>query len=264
MFALRTTAITAMIAPPSTIPFSVMQLPLNITDKTLRSGLAVLVVIGQLLGTIGIIPVRANSDESDSTPYPCKGHPCGCRTAALCWSGACCCFTMAEKVAWAAENGLAPPEHATHAAMQEIKHAARKETTQPNSQRSCCSHSAPAHQCDECLEESKSELMPECCANKHQKTIVLPSEKALQSEMSESRTDNMQGPRRNGINWVAGFYAQKCHGDGFGGLGLLNIGIAPTFPQPFIIALPFVSACDFLALIPMPLPSRPLLPPPKC
>lgn len=215
-----------------------MRSPLKIAGESLTRGLAVLVVIGQLLGTIGIVPVRANPDEVDPNPYPCKDHPCGCRTATQCWAGACCCFTMQEKVAWAEQNGITPPVHAVDLAREEAKETARKKASQPILKKSCCSHAIVAHECEDGFDESKSESMPDCCTSKHQKT--------------------------NGINWVAGFYAQQCHGDGFAGLGLLNIGVPPSFPEPLIMDPVFVAASDTTTRMPAPVPSRPLLPPPKC
>ncbi len=40
--------------------------------------------------------------------YPCETHGCGCSTAHQCWT-ACCCHSMAERLAWAIENEVDPP-----------------------------------------------------------------------------------------------------------------------------------------------------------
>ncbi len=40
-------------------------------------------------------------------------------TAEQCWAGACCCFTMRQKIAWAAEHDFVPPEHAVRIAEEE-------------------------------------------------------------------------------------------------------------------------------------------------
>jgi hypothetical protein len=97
---------------------AVMLLPSRTPAASVRRLLALAVAVAQLVGSIGIAPVRAGSPDS-SDPYPCQNHPCGCRTAAACWAGPCCCFTMREKVAWANENGVAPPEHALRLAAEE-------------------------------------------------------------------------------------------------------------------------------------------------
>jgi hypothetical protein len=43
-----------------------------------------------------------------SAPFPCQHRACGCRSAAQCWKK-CCCFNHAQKVAWAARNGVRVP-----------------------------------------------------------------------------------------------------------------------------------------------------------
>ena len=44
-------------------------------------------------------------------PFPCQGHACGCRTAEECWRH-CCCYTAAERWAWAKEHHVQPPAYA--------------------------------------------------------------------------------------------------------------------------------------------------------
>ena len=44
-------------------------------------------------------------------PFPCQGHLCGCQTAEECWRH-CCCYTAAERWAWARANGVQPPDYA--------------------------------------------------------------------------------------------------------------------------------------------------------
>lgn len=41
--------------------------------------------------------------------FPCESCSCGCSTAAYCWDK-CCCHTDEEKLAWAAEHDVTPPE----------------------------------------------------------------------------------------------------------------------------------------------------------
>jgi hypothetical protein len=50
---------------------------------------------------------RAGKDTS--TPFPCMDSPCGCRTAEHCWHN-CCCHTLAERIEWARENHVRPPD----------------------------------------------------------------------------------------------------------------------------------------------------------
>lgn len=40
-----------------------------------------------------------------SRPFPCMNSPCGCATAEQCFR-ACCCHSVAERIAWARRHGL--------------------------------------------------------------------------------------------------------------------------------------------------------------
>ena len=43
--------------------------------------------------------------------FPCMDCPCGCNSAEQCWRS-CCCHTLAERMDWAREHGVRPPEYA--------------------------------------------------------------------------------------------------------------------------------------------------------
>jgi hypothetical protein len=95
---------------------------------------------GFLAATVGV-PVIVTDDGKDrSQPYPCMDHACGCKSAEACWRG-CCCFTMAQKLAWAEARGVTPPAFVVAAAQREAKPAACCQTSA-----GCCSrHVHPAH-----------------------------------------------------------------------------------------------------------------------
>jgi hypothetical protein len=52
-------------------------------------------------------PVAKKSDQ----PYPCMNHPCGCASAEQCWRH-CCCTTLEQRLAWAREHHVRPPNYA--------------------------------------------------------------------------------------------------------------------------------------------------------
>ncbi|HWL08276.1 MAG TPA: hypothetical protein VNQ76_07725 [Planctomicrobium sp.] len=80
----------------------------------------------------------ANSSEKDrSQPFPCQNRPCGCRSAEQCWKK-CCCFTNAQKLAWAEKNRVKVPKFVLKQAENEQSQIAAVST---NSQSSCCSGS---------------------------------------------------------------------------------------------------------------------------
>lgn len=75
-------------------------------------------VLALLVGSLGI-PVLVNPEQDFSRPFPCMHHRCGCGSAESCWQG-CCCMTLSQKLAWAKEHGITPPDYALAAAEQDI------------------------------------------------------------------------------------------------------------------------------------------------
>lgn len=63
------------------------------------------------------LPLRVPTIAKRATAerYPCESCGCGCSTAAGCW-GNCCCFTPSQRLAWAKNEGVRPPEFALDAA----------------------------------------------------------------------------------------------------------------------------------------------------
>src|SRR4051812_9955523 len=43
--------------------------------------------------------------------FPCSDHACGCTSAEQCWRS-CCCHSLAERIEWAREHKVRPPEFA--------------------------------------------------------------------------------------------------------------------------------------------------------
>jgi hypothetical protein len=74
--------------------------------------------------------------KSTDQPYPCMNHRCGCKSAEECWRN-CCCTTLEERLVWARENHVTPPDYALAAARaQGIEWAAYwpRDPNQQNSQ----------------------------------------------------------------------------------------------------------------------------------
>jgi hypothetical protein len=85
-----------------------------------RATVAIALILNQLVLATGLpLPAVASAAAKDkSKPFPCMDRPCGCMNAEQCWSH-CCCFTMREKLAWAEEHGVEPPEFVREAAAKE-------------------------------------------------------------------------------------------------------------------------------------------------
>jgi hypothetical protein len=59
--------------------------------------------------TIGL-PIPAGSMPVTGEIFPCMHHRCGCLSAEQCWRD-CCCLSLEERLVWAKENGVTPPEY---------------------------------------------------------------------------------------------------------------------------------------------------------
>src|SRR5262249_8887111 len=63
------------------------------------------------------LPAGFASHKSGET-FPCMDCPCGC-TSAEQWWRSCCCHTLAERMDWAHEHGVRPPEYAVDEARRQ-------------------------------------------------------------------------------------------------------------------------------------------------
>ena len=77
-------------------------------------------------------PAAEGVQKDKSQPYPCMNSPCGCRSAEQCWRH-CCCHTLAQRLEWARENHVQPPDYVLAEA------AAEGIAWKPDSGSSCCS-----------------------------------------------------------------------------------------------------------------------------
>lgn len=117
--------------------------------------------IGIVVGSLGL-PMLA---PRAAGAFPCQGHGCGCSDAESCWFG-CCCLTPAQRLAWAAENSITPPEAFLAAFAPD---EAERKSNAP-SQLRCC---APATEPQEHAGQPEgipratccSATTPSCCAS---------------------------------------------------------------------------------------------------
>ena len=82
---------------------------------------AAVVAIALLAASLGV-PILIEPERDVSRPFPCMHHRCGCGSADACWHG-CCCMTLAQKLAWAKEHGVTPPDYALAQAEHEMHDA---------------------------------------------------------------------------------------------------------------------------------------------
>ena len=80
-----------------------------------------------------LLPLRIS--KSSDTPFPCQHRTCGCATASQCWQQ-CCCFSDPEKLAWAREHQVRPPEWFLDRVLHRLANQTRPAVGSP---RECCS-----------------------------------------------------------------------------------------------------------------------------
>jgi len=164
--------------------------------------LVIAALVGFLGGTIGVPVVLTNRGTKDrSQPYPCMDHACGCRSAEACWRS-CCCFTNGQKLAWAAENGVKPPEY--------VFAAAAKEKPATAVARCCESHGKT------CCEQKMS-----CCEHEDESSHV-------QAEVVHQEREEVELSDGWSIEFVSAIEARKCQGQAELWLALGAVAPAPA------------------------------------
>jgi hypothetical protein len=152
------------------------------------------------------VPVWKASQEL----YPCMNHHCGCQSAEQCWRN-CCCMTLEERLVWARQNRVRPPEFVlAEARAKGIEWAANwpgSENQQDTQQ--FCSEQPREHAC--------------CCGHCGQKSAAAEQQ------------------RSKGIILIE---ALKCHGVGENWQGL-----AVSLPPPVAVPYCFPNECvDYVRL----------------
>jgi hypothetical protein len=158
---------------------------------------------------------------------------------------------MREKVDWASSHGTTPPRHAVQMAAEESPAAELDEDTDSGSHEACCKKSESIEPAASCCSTKRNSAAP---GNEHKKQLPASSESSEPGKSSDLRHE---------VNWVAGFFAQKCRGSGFNDLGILNIGIPPALPTSSICEDVLVERHDIPDQIPNGTSLKPIIPPPK-
>lgn len=158
----------------------------HVTDwRPLRRRLYSLMLLLSVCASIVPIPLAspARPAKDTSRPFPCQNRPCGCRSAEQCWKQ-CCCFTNAQKIAWARANHVAAPEYVHIAAAQESK--------SPTCRKLCCTS------------KSKNAL---CCRSE---TLVDETENCRASKAAPS--DTSRPDDGESVDYVIAVMAEQCRG----------------------------------------------------
>lgn len=101
------------------------------------------VVLAVYVVTAAGVPLPVgNLSKKSGEMFPCMDCPCGCNSAEQCWRS-CCCHTLAERMDWAREHGVRPPEYAIdEARRQKIDLCWLDEPAESQTVKTCCAAKA--------------------------------------------------------------------------------------------------------------------------
>jgi hypothetical protein len=214
-----------------------------------------LISLGVLVGICAVVlplpmtmPVSSDSasEKDPSQPFPCMNRPCGCRTAEQCWKQ-CCCFTNAEKVAWAKANHVQIPGF--------VVVAAKKESLSDTKPCCCCSKSKEDT-------ADKQQNKPEKLASAMCGSRRKPDVHVATVVRSHGTATNCSATTLNRLKWVLAVKAAECNGHSVFWLTLPPAVISSwmTLPtEPPVVAESWQSASEHLPMILRDAP----VPPPK-
>lgn len=136
------------------------------------------------------LPAASESEKDQSEPYPCRDRPCGCRSAKQCWAH-CCCFTSSQKLSWAKEHGVKPPDFVVAAAARE-----------------CCTDSPVVASC--CSRKPQSQ--PACCAHGNAADSRCDSKKVATQHASHGRGADRRPKQGRPATMIITSLALRCQG----------------------------------------------------
>ena len=166
------------------------------------------------------LPLVVGASKSGEL-FPCADCACGCATAEQCWRS-CCFHTLAERIAWAHEHNVRPPDYALAAARTAGLNLAWLETTS-------AAKTATADRCDHdhgrerehAVATAIAKPLPTCC----QRRLAIAPRAGQQSPhaccQQSHRSDGAQasaqsaGPnsgRTKICDRLVAWRAMECHG----------------------------------------------------
>jgi hypothetical protein len=152
------------------------------------------------------IPLPVPAGRISGEPFPCMNHHCGCQSAEQCWQN-CCCMTLEERLVWARQNHVRPPDYALAAARAAgIQWAANwpsddkwQDSAKMACEEQCHAHDScneTSHQCPcckpkttcSCCNHGESPSSTAECSQQHSKSVIL-----LEAMKCHGASENWQG-----------------------------------------------------------------------
>lgn len=158
------------------------------------------------------IPLPIGSVDAEkqaaSEPFPCQHCPCGCKTAVQCWTS-CCCYTLAERIAWAEKNGITPPAYAQPGSLpstnRQVEAVVQSASTLSHSQSSEPSCRTESKYTTDTLSITPN-CKPACCEAKVDR--IDPSSTVLQAGKGTPHSLAKKSKRK----LIVSLFALKCGG----------------------------------------------------
>jgi hypothetical protein len=143
-------------------------------------------------------PLRSDAEKDKSQPFPCQDRTCGCASAEQCWKQ-CCCFTHADKIAWARQHGVSPPRFVAEAARTESE---RAPGSSPGAVRNAAARFPGSSSSDD---DGGS-----CCRGRSGESCSSSSLHGHQHAQRDRKRDTGEDER-----YVVGIEMMKCRGQGW-------------------------------------------------
>ncbi len=160
-------------------------------SRRARRFLTVVSLVAYLASVWGY-PLPQAATHDPSVPFPCQDHRCGCVSAEQCWTS-CCCFTPAERIAWAQQHEVTIPEH-VQLALHAEEHA---------------DHDHDACEAGEvCHADDAGDQHGACCGGHEQE----PSDAQRACATCMPRVAGTPPESGTSVGWVSAFEARKCRG----------------------------------------------------
>jgi hypothetical protein len=223
-------------------------------SSLLPRAIAVVLLLGLLLGIAGV-PVVTVTKKDRSRPYPCQNHSCGCASADECWHH-CCCLNNQQKLAWARENGVTPPDFVIAAAAREQAEAV---AASDHDEHGDHTHGA----CACCATRAGHSEEPACCRQRHSHHDVADADRESRASDESPTPDKTATAKKTAsakettVKFVLSDLARRCGG-------------MPTVISLLCDALPFVdrpqwkpveTLVEYLVDVPVTCASAELAPP---
>lgn len=143
----------------------------------------------------------APSVKDASQPFPCQNRPCGCANAEQCWTS-CCCFTDEQKLAWAENTGVTPPDFVVKNAEAE---ASAKAANSQNRGKKTLPH---------CIPESELPISDRCCAPRRPTCCSKNEPGESSSDAREHSPAVVESEEDQKTSPIIGIEMLKCRGQG--------------------------------------------------